>query len=149
MALCEMMHIFLRNITEQSSEDRPLVICLHKAASGISICSWVRVFIAGEGFRCGQNFVAGAGFRCGQEFCRDRFSMRTGAGSNSMRTGFSQGQVFDADRILPWGQGIDADRILSRGQGFDADRIFVLVRLPRFDCDARFLFLLCTLWSHC
>ena len=79
--------------------------------------------------------------------------MRTGAGSNSMRTGFLQGQVFDADRILPWGQGFDADkilpwgqgfdadRILSRGQGSDADRIFVLVRLPIF---ARYLFFLCS-----
>ena len=67
------------------------VICLHKVASGSNICLWVRIFIAVEGFRSGQNFR------------RDRVSMRTGALSNLMRTGFSQGQVFDADRILPWG----------------------------------------------
>ncbi len=90
----------------------------------------------------GQKFYREGRVAMRTEFChRGRVSMRTGAGSNSMRTGFSQGQVFDADIILPWGQGFDADRILSRGQGFDADRIFVLVRLPRF---ARFLFL-----SHC
>ena len=76
----------------------------------------------------GSEFLSrGKGFDADRICRRGRVSMRTGAGSNSMRTEFSQGQVFDADRILPWGQGFDADRILSRGQGFDADRVSVLV----------------------
>ena len=45
--------IIMRNITEQSSEDRPLVICLHKAASGST-------FVLGTGIRmevCVRNLV--------------------------------------------------------------------------------------------
>ena len=152
------------------SKAKQNVICLHKAASGSSICSWVRIFIAGEGFRCGQNFVAGAGFRCGQgqgrircgqDFRRDRFSMRTGAGSISMRTEFCRGGRVSMRTGFCHGDRVsmrigfmflfdcrDSTTMLGSCScsctlvvTFDADRIFVLVRLPRF---ARLLFSLCT-----